>query len=78
MQKNDWPTIIRIMRMDFFIRLMETVTSKQNRSRELPRKAPSMKNFLRIMQLMEMVPSVKSNETFCAGGRGQHLWRLVT
>jgi len=34
--------------------------------------------FLRIMRSMEMGPSVKSNETFCARGRDQHLWRLVT
>jgi len=25
------------------------------------------------MRLMEIVPSVKSNETFCAGGRDQYL-----
>jgi len=29
--------------------------------RKLHRTAPSMKNFLRIMRLMEMVPPVKSN-----------------
>jgi len=63
------------MRMDFLIRLMGTLASKQNRSRKLHRMAPSMKIFLRIMRLMEMV---KSNETFCTGGRDQHLWRLVT
>jgi len=66
------------MRMDFLIRLMETLASKQNRSRKLHRTAPSMKIFLPIMRLMETVPSVESNETFCAGGRDQHLWRLVT
>jgi len=66
------------MRMDFLIRLMGTLASKQNRSRKLHQTAPSMKIFLRIMRLMEMVPLVKSNETFCTGGRDQHLWRLVT
>jgi len=37
-----------------------------------------MKNFLRIMQMMEMGPSIKRNETFCDGGRDHRLWRLVT
>jgi len=64
--------------MDFLIGLMGTLASKQNRSRKLHRTAPSMKIFHRIMRMMEMVPSVKSNETFCAGGRDQHLWWLVT
>jgi len=64
--------------MDFLIRLMGTVASKQNRSRKLHRTAPSMKYFLRIMQLMEMVSLVKLNETFCAGGRDKYLWRPVT
>jgi len=54
----------RIMRIDFLIRLMGTLASKQNHSRKLHQTAPSMKIFLRIMRLMEMVPSVKSNETF--------------
>jgi len=67
----------RIMQMDFLIRSMEPVASKQNRSRKLHRIAPSMKHFLPIMSMMEMVPPVKSKETFCAGGRDQHLWRLV-
>jgi len=30
------------------------------------------------LRLIKMVPSVKSNETSCVGGRDQHLWRLVT
>jgi len=64
------------MRMNFFIRPMELVASKQNRSRKFNWTAPLMKNFLRIMQMMEMVPSIKSNESFCDGGRDQRLWRL--
>jgi len=55
---------------------MESVASKQNRSRKLHRMAPLMKNFLRIMRMMEIFPSVKANETFCAVGRDHHLWRL--
>jgi len=39
--------------MDFLIHPMEPVASKQNLT------TPSMKNFLCIMRMMEMVPSVK-------------------
>jgi len=47
------------MQIDFLIRLMGTVALKQNRSRKLHRMARSMKNFFRIIRMMEMVSSVK-------------------
>jgi len=40
--------------------------------------APSIKNFLQIMRMMKMVPSIKPNETFCDEGRDKQLWQLVT
>jgi len=61
----------------FFIHPMETVASMQNRSRNYNGAAPSMKNFLCIIRIMEMVPSIKSNETFFDRGRDQQLWQLV-
>jgi len=64
--------------MDFLIHPVEPVASKQNRSRKFNQMAASMKHLLRIIRMIEMVPSVKPNETFCAGGRDQHWWRLVT
>jgi len=52
---------------------MEIIVSKQNRGQKFVRTAPSMKNFLRIMQMMEMVPSIESNETFYDRGRNHRL-----
>jgi len=43
---------------------METVASKQNRSRKCVQTAPLMIHFLRIMRMMEAVPFINFNETF--------------
>jgi len=57
---------------------MEIVVAKRNRGQKFIRTAPSMKNFLRIMRKMEMVPSLESNETFYDEGKDHRLWQLVT
>jgi len=66
------------MQMDFFIHPMELLASKQICSRKFNKMAPSIKNFLQIMRMMKMVPSIKPNETFCDEGRDKQLWQLVT
>jgi len=64
----------RIMRMDFLIRLMGTLPSKQNRSRKLHRTAPSQFSFELcdrwkwVLQLNRMKPFAPEAEISICGG----------